>query len=629
MLAVGLSGLNATVTPTTVSVTQTITVEGYFFNSSGGIPDALVIIDYDGHSVDTSTTDGTGHYQSSYTIPVQSSFGMDIGIEVPTSGDYLTKTIYVKGREQKTISLNPNIVSVVNNNLSFSTIFDSSLISNPSVFFNAFNQSFSANTPSHAFIVPVPTNAIAGVYQLLINLNWTNEDGTMGLSNTTLTIFISEHSSLILNCSPLNLSLKSTQTYSANCSLLSTSNIPLTISLSTTGEVSQWMAFNSSQPMLPNEQKNLSLSFSIPYAARSGNYSGNLFFTSQAGVLSYPILIYVTEPSFVIENLSSEYTIEANPYLNLTAVVRNTGDIILKNVMLNVSCPSGWLCSANGTWENISINGTGIGTVQIFLASPQSVPDKTVSITATDGIRNATTTLKLIVKAESTMLITDPYLVKVFANPDTAANAYYFLGPNNTIFISPSLDTTNALGRAQRDSSLSTWVVKLGNKSVGVGNVCDVSLIVNGIKYDMNPATAYTLGQALEGNLGDKVYEAYHFKSLGECVVNLVYGEKETITHLVATGNLPEPETPISKSDMLSFGKDIIENGLNANDSSKLLASIIILIIAGLFIFGIWYKNKKAGAGRYVDQELPIHPDRLKEFIDKPQHERRGGDSYI
>lgn len=598
-MATGFAGLNMTVNQ--ANVTQVMTASGYLFNDSNSsslISGVTIVTYFDNFGLNFSTTDSNGFYSNSITVPMVATGNYSIN-STATSGEQNLTSIQVFGRTTGVLNVSPNIIYTSISNFVVSTSFNGTA-QNFSVNFSAFNITYNSTHLQANFSIPT-NNFTSGTYTIPITSSWINDDGTIGTSSSSLTAVLQNNYSLSYTCTSFNLNLAVNSTQNASCILKSSSNTPLTIAVSTMGTVSQWLNFtNASFTLGPGQSTNFSIQINIPYSARAGQYTGTIFFSSQASFQSFAIVLNLTEPSFTIVGLGPIYNIEAIPTLNVTLLLKNTGSLPVYNLQTNVTCPSGWECNLLPNDSIPILNASESRTIQLVveISNPQSVANKEITLTAYDGVRTNSVSTFITVVAVSTILTSDQFIVKELKNPNPTS--YYLLGADGNLFISQTLNVTNAVARTQRNSSLTSWIVKLGNRSAGVGTICDVSLVVGSNKYDINPATAYSTGQVLEGDVGTFVYEAYRVHQLGICKIDLIYsGEAETETWLVVLPILPAGTMEFTQQQL----NDTLTGCVTSCDEkvSNMWAWIIgIIIMAFIVMMVVYFIRRKEG---YVNED--------------------------
>jgi len=597
MIATGFAGLNMTVNQ--ANVTQVMTASGYLVNDStnSSIPGIIIVTYFDNFGLNFSTTDSNGFYSNSITVPMVATGNYSIN-STATSGEQNLTNIQIYGRTAGVLNVSPNIIYTSGANFSVSTSFNGT-VQNFSVNFSAFNITYNSTHLQANFSVPTD-NFSSGTYTIPVSSSWINDDGTRGVSDSSFSVVLQNNYSLSYTCTSFNLNLAINSTQNASCILKSSSNTPLTIDVSTIGAASQWINLsNTSFVLEPGQSINFSIPISIPYSTRADKYPGKIFFSSAAGFQSFAMVLNLTEPSFAITGLGPIYNIEAIPTLNVTLTLKNTGSLPAYNLRTNVTCPSGWECSISPN-EFPIMNASESRTIQLLveISNPQSIANKQITLTAYDGIRTNTVSTFITVVAMSTILTSDQFIVEELMNP--ILNTYYLLGADGNLFISPTLNVTTAVARTQRNSSLTSWIVKLGNRSAGIGTICDVSLVVGSNKYDINPATAYTTGQVLEGEVGSLVYEAYRVHQLGICKIDLIYsGEAETETWLVVLPNLPPGTMEFTQKQL----NDTLNGCVASCDEkvSNMWAWIIgIIIMAFVVMMIVYFIRRKEG---YVNED--------------------------
>jgi len=632
LICTGFAGLSMDVTQ--ANVTQVMTASGYLLNDSGS-PISGTVVTYFGNPYfekQFSSTDSAGYYSNSITVPMIPTNDYTITSNA-TTGETNSTSIQIYGRTTGVLTVSPSIIYTSGAPFSVSTSFNET-VQNYSVNFSAFGNTYDSSDLADSFSIST-NNFSSGTYTIPVTSRWINDDGTAGTSTSSFTVILQNNYSITYACGSFNMSLGINSTQNASCILTSNSNSPLTVSVSAMGGVSQWITLNSSFTLESGQSTNYSIQINIPYSARAGEYTGTLFFSSPAGFQSFPMALNLTEPSFAITGLEPIYNIEAIPTLNVTLTLTNNGSLPVYNLQINVTCPSGWDCpiSPNETIPILNANESRTMQLTVGIINPQSVANKQITVTASDGIRTTTVSTYLTVVAVSTILTSDQFIVKELMNPNT--DAYYLLGADGNLFISQSLNTTGAVARTQRNSSLTTWVVKLGNRSEGIGTICDVSLVVGTNKYDINPVTAYSTGQVLEGDVGTFVYEAYRIHQLGVCKINLVYsGEAETETWLVVLPNLPPGTMEFTQKQL----NDTLQGCVTSCDEkvSNMWAWIIgIIIVAFVILMLVYFIRRKEG---YVNEDQGItvpseeSVEKLKELWGGETDGRRReekGDTYI
>lgn len=588
------------------SATKNLSASGNLTWEDGtSISGKQVIIDFGELEIKTATTDSNGKFSKQITVPelvISSSYNITASVNNPIQKE-TSETVYIFGRTSGYIDFSPSYLIITDlgseeQNRTIDALFNYSG-NDPNNFtmtLSIFGEEYVTNQTSHSFVFPVSEGS--GDYEGLITADWINDDNSTGIKSIVVPIYIesSFNISVTHNITEVNTTVDSS--FELMVQVKSEGNDDVKLIYSVSGNIPQtWFSIIGNETIVSGAEENVTFNFVIPYAATAGTYEGHVVITTPSDVMKIPITVNVNGPEFKFNPIEPEYIIESEPKISIKLNLKNTGEMTARNISFSIECPGGWDCTVDKEkLGELKSGATFTLNANVLVKSPESVADKTITVTAEDtGKRTTSASTKILVRADSTKLVSDPIMVFNLIDPRFSKSDYYFVNESKLI-PSHSLNVTGVSGRVQRDSSLSTWIVKLGDGSEGIGDICDVSLIVNGVKYDIDNTTSRTTGQALTGEVGSIVYEVYQFHKLGECVANLDYGDgKETITHIITSGEPPEQKIEFTKDEIEGYLKGVDEERKKEHDLEINVIVGAICLAALIFLLAVVYNDKIKG----------------------------------
>jgi|GEM_PF-3681387 len=608
-----------TLNATSANATQTTTASGSVKWEDGTPINTFVSIDFGG--LKTITTNANGNYSVNYVLP-----------EFVESGEYtitstiLTPTpvlsddnIIVAGRTEGSLSLSPSYVQSLDSTLTTSFSYSHNTPNNYNVTLNVLGETLSSTELTHSFQLNLP-NATAGEYEINALAEWINDDGTPANATTSVPLIISSDYNLLVNYSFNNSFSMKTDTHELfKINITNNGNTPITPDYSMIGSNPEWFRINTTGRINVGETKELLINLSIPYEANAGGYKNKLMITTPSEVIPISFDVTIISPSFSFDQPTTEKVVDNSSNVQIIYKVINNGQANVEGLHFNTQCPQDWVCNITNETRSLAPNDYFSTIAKIGIINPESVENKEVTITATDKAgRKITTTTNIKVRADSTKLITQPNLVYVIESPDYTENTYYAATTNGLIRIENFSNLSAVIPRTERSSELSAWTVQINNNTKGLGTICDASLIIGDKKYDLTNNTV-GLKQALVGSVGSKVYEVYHFRKTGECVLSLDYGNgKQTKTYLVITGKNPEVTTSLTAGSITNIVNQAVNK--SKKDEQMILKYIVYaFVITSLLVLGrVLYKKRKLG---FVYEDTPVD-----KFVNKFNEKIKGGE---
>lgn len=599
-----------TINTTQANVTQATTTQGRLYWEDGtGMQGKEIQITYSFGKSSAKTTGSNGYYVNTMTVPDHLETGI---YEAKTTSSFpkaltASQNMEVKGRtENPSISFDPNYISVngvaadQQKTFQVQVKFNHTLNSPNSYQINMtlLGNRTSSTSQNYQYTGVVHAGTQEGAYLLTANATWTNDDGTKSKITATMPIYVNPTQSMEIdtsNVTNVNTDVGGNRTFIVPATNKGNTQTDLIYSIS--GDIPPgWITMDGKDELDPGEQSNITFLFKVPYTAKGNTYHGQLMVQS----VKKDFTIKVIEPQFRIKELEDIYTLYQEPNFTIEFQIENNGTMDAKELKLIADCPNSWKCEFDDD-EIVKIEkGKSIPRkLEVEVSDPEAVARKEIKITAKDtGDRKAEATATILINTEATNVIAEDLIVYYLTDPNY--NQYYFV--NSTKLVpKDTLNTSGIDGRVQRNSSISSWSVMLGNKTKGLGTICTASIIVGDTIYELDNKTSREKKQNLVGELGEYAYEVIQFQGLGECVIHLKYGEKETVTHVITAGIPPETSFQGTLADVEKFVRERDKEYGERQDEQMMyilagcaviLGAILIIRMKGNWLKGHVYSDK-------------------------------------
>jgi len=576
----------------------------------------------------TLVTDAAGYYSTAWIVPLNITTANYSVTATPENSSIINSTmIPMMGRASLNMTVNPQFQTVnpvypfAYSQFTITHINSTNSVKNVSTTLCLFNCT-NATGINPTMNATVPINAMPGIYPVNATTVWINDDGTNGTAYASANVLVGTLSNFTYSYVLPNVTdYLAGNSYAFNVTATSLGNSPFTVSLGAAGDMkSSWITLPLPATLQPNETRNFTVNMTVPYDAVQKVYLETFSIMTSNGINTIPVNFSVKSPLYSIVLFNSSYVMETNPYQHVPFNISNIGLANSTTVTLSSECPANFVCTLNSNLIQLNTGETKAYDLTVYADGPQDTADYTVKIIAKDeGNRTAEKSVVVSVKAIATELTKAPIIVYAVYEPSFSDDIYY-MAKDGLLTAVTDFSVEGMDSRAQRESNLSAWIVRLGNQSSGIGEVCDVSLIVDGIKYDLDTKTRSS--QALVGNKSAKVYEIYHFNQIGECVLNLDYGNgKETISHIVLSGTPAPGKIEFTKAEVLQILNDSNEeNKLSIEEQRKMEAYILIGIACVIIIVSV-YKQKIMG---FIYKDNKIHNE-LEKFATDIKVNSNGG----
>jgi len=507
-----------------------------------------------------------------YSLTAPARYGDTLAFNIVTPTDNYDNNIYIRSRATGTLtSVYQQYLTIPSGGLNISVPINFSTnhpITNLSISTTIFGTTYLTNYTSTSIHLQISQTTSSGIFIIPITASWVNEDGTLGTTTATYTLMLGNTYSFNLSCTNTTMLLAVNSNATAQCNMTSNGNSQIPISFNIYGE--PLTTAPDSFTLQPAESKLFNLTFSVPYTWRSNGIVSLIAIGSSVQQIDFNISI--TQPAYSLIWNSTDRDMNATNFI-LNAQVSTTDS--LQGLSYSLICPTGWSCQASGP-ATLS-NSTSLIPINVTLINPLPGEETIILIVNDSGGRNLNLSYATSVIGNLTTPMMPYFKVYVIENVEVADDAYYLVGANG-LYLQKDLNTSMALGRVSRNSSLSTWRVKLGDNSIGIGTICQPFLIVDNIKYSLSNTT----WQALSGPEGVVAYESYKFMAPGECVVNLDFDGVQTITDVVVMGNVPET-VGFTKDDVQILIDQVTVGAEQAKQDQYRIFAFIFAIMVGVF----------------------------------------------